>query len=156
MMASRALSAGILALFVVLGIAGATTPVWAQDDGADDGPALITDIPENADDPRFDATDLLNPAQPGVGFCLLGFFCELDPTKVAAVSFGYKIATFVFSFLGFAMVLIMLYGGFLMLTSFGNAEGMKKGKDAAVAAVIGFILLTFAYVAVRAVIAITK
>lgn len=156
MTARRALSTGFLAMVLGALFAGTASITYAQVDDSGEDPALITDIPEDADDPRFDATDLLNPAQPGVGFCLLGFFCELDPTAVPIVSFGYKVANFVFSFLGFVMVIILLYGGFMMLTSFGNPEGMKKGKDAAVAAVIGFILLTFAYVAVRAVIAITK
>jgi len=149
-----------LAVLFALGTATATAATQAPVRLPYEPPAsaapLDINVDPGADNPAFDAQDLLNPALPGPGFCLLGFYCELDPTKVGAVSFGYKIANFVFSFLGLVFVVILIYGGFRMLTSFGDEDGYKTGKSAAIAAVVGFLLLSVAYIVVRALIVITK
>jgi|GEM_PF-5537200 len=45
---------------------------------------------------------------------------------------------------GFAFVMF-LYGGFMMITSFGSAERVKKGQQILVAAVIGMVITVSAY-----------
>lgn len=104
-----------------------------------------------ADEPNFDPVGniLSNPAQPGPGFCLLNFFCELDPTKSPIESFGYRIYRLISTFLGILFIAILIYGGYLTLTSFGDEAQAKKGREAIIAALVGFILLLLSYAAVR-------
>ena len=59
------------------------------------------------------------------------------------------IVNFFLGFLGLIAVLMIIYGGVLVLTSAGNPEGADKGKKILTYAAIGIviILLSFAFVA---------
>lgn len=99
---------------------------------------------------------LENPMLPGPLFCLLGFFCELNPLDNPGTSFGYRAINLVLTFTGLILVTLLIYGGYLLLTSFGNEERLTKAKKLVVAAIIGFLILTLAYAVVVALIKVTK
>ena len=48
----------------------------------------------------------------------------------------------------FAFV-FFIYGGFTMITSFGSAEKVKKGRDILLAAVVGMIIAFSAYLLIN-------
>ncbi|MBU4421769.1 pilin [Patescibacteria group bacterium] len=48
-------------------------------------------------------------------------------------------------FLGVLFLILMIYGGYLWMTSFGSAEKTKKAKDLIVDAVIGLVIVLAAY-----------
>lgn len=50
-----------------------------------------------------------------------------------------------FSLLGIIFLLLLLYGGFLWMTSRGNDEIVKKAKDLITSAVIGLIIVIAGY-----------
>ena len=54
-----------------------------------------------------------------------------------------------FGILGAFAFVYFIYGGFTMITSFGNAEKVKKGRDTLVAAIIGLLICFVAYAAVK-------
>lgn len=58
-------------------------------------------------------------------------------------------ANWMFGIVGGAALIVFIYGGFKMLTSAGNDEAVKKGKDALVAAVIGLIIVFTAQLGMR-------
>lgn len=87
-----------------------------------------------------------------------GFLSETDnPGKVAAATGGetsvraliLTIVNFFLGFLGLIAVLMIIYGGVLIVTSAGDPEKAKKGKQILMYAAIGIviILLSFAFVA---------
>lgn len=51
----------------------------------------------------------------------------------------------ILSFLGLAALIIMILGGFKMLTAAGNGEQFKSGRTILVGAVIGFIIIILAF-----------
>ncbi len=56
-----------------------------------------------------------------------------------------NIVTIIFSFLGILLVLLILYGGFLWMTSQGNEEQITKAKKVIISAVIGLAITLAAY-----------
>ncbi|MBU2542672.1 pilin, partial [Patescibacteria group bacterium] len=54
-----------------------------------------------------------------------------------------------FAIIGSFAFAFFVYGGFTIVTSFGNAERVKKGKDIMVAAVVGMIIAVSAYLLVE-------
>lgn len=54
-----------------------------------------------------------------------------------------------FAIIGSFAFAFFVYGGFTIVTSFGNAERVKKGKDIMVAAVVGMIIAISAYLLVE-------
>lgn len=86
-----------------------------------------------------------------------GFLNATDnPSKVAAATGGQSsaralvltIVDWALGFLGLVAVLMIIYGGVLMVTSAGNTEDVGKGKKIIMYAAIGIviILLSFAFV----------
>ncbi len=79
-----------------------------------------------------------------------------SPQRVAAATGGESsaraliltIVNFFLGFLGLLAVLLVIYGGIMVLTSGGEPEKAKKGKTILLYAVIGIviILLSFAFV----------
>ena len=49
-------------------------------------------------------------------------------------------------------VIVILYGGFMIITSGGSEDGFKKGKDAIIGAVIGLAIVFGSYIAVNLII----
>jgi len=47
------------------------------------------------------------------------------------------------------MLLMMIYGGFLMLTSSGNSSQIEQAKKVLIGAVIGLVIVFIAYTAVE-------
>jgi len=56
-----------------------------------------------------------------------------------------EIIKIVLSFLGVIFIVLIVYAGFLWMTSAGNEEKVKKAKDIMVAAVIGVAIVLLAY-----------
>lgn len=48
---------------------------------------------------------------------------------------------------GFAFFILMVYGGFIWLTSRGSEDRVTKGKNIVIAAVIGLVVIVAAYAA---------
>ncbi len=48
-----------------------------------------------------------------------------------------------------AAVLVLIYGGFLYITSAGNQDSATKGKDAIVNALIGIVVIVLSYMIVQ-------
>ena len=62
---------------------------------------------------------------------------------------GGNIAQLILGLTGGLALLMFVYGGFLMLSSGGSEEKVKKGKDAITAAVIGIFIILFAGYLIR-------
>ncbi|HPL92869.1 MAG TPA: pilin [bacterium] len=56
-----------------------------------------------------------------------------------------NILKIIFSVLGVVLLGFVLYGGFLWMTSGGNTDGVKKGKQMITNAVIGIVIVVSAY-----------
>lgn len=54
----------------------------------------------------------------------------------------------IFGFIGMIALAAFIYGGFLMVFSFGSADKVKQGRDVMVAAVVGIIIVFSAYLIV--------
>lgn len=65
---------------------------------------------------------------------------------------GVKISQFIFGIAGSLMLLMFVYGGYKLLTSFGNSERVQAGRKVLTAAVIGGIIILGAALFVRALI----
>jgi hypothetical protein len=48
-----------------------------------------------------------------------------------------------------AAVVVLIYGGFLYITSAGNADNATKGKTAIINAIIGIVIIVLSYVIVQ-------
>lgn len=55
----------------------------------------------------------------------------------------------IFGLIGAVALVAFVYGGFLMVFSFGSSDKIQQGKDVMVAAVIGIIIVFSAYLAVN-------
>ena len=62
-----------------------------------------------------------------------------------------NILKIIYPLAGIALFLLILYGGFTWLTSAGDPEKVRKGIDTIVNAVIGIVIIVFAYVATKVV-----
>jgi len=62
---------------------------------------------------------------------------------------GNTVAELILGLSGSIMLLMMIYGGFLMLTSSGSAGQIDKGKKVMIGAVIGIVIVFAAYAAVE-------
>ena len=62
--------------------------------------------------------------------------------------FGF-FAEFIFRIIGTVAFVLFIAGGFVMITSFGNAEKFKKGRDILIAATVGLIIAFSAFFLVR-------
>lgn len=64
--------------------------------------------------------------------------------KEPAEIIGYIIGIFL-GFLGVIFVVLMVYGGYLWMTSYGNSQKVDKAKDLIVNAVLGLVVVIAAY-----------
>ena len=67
--------------------------------------------------------------------------CSLDDVLQVFVN----ITTLILGVIGSVILLMFIYGGFLWITSRGEAKRIEKGKDTITHAVIGFAIILFAY-----------
>jgi len=56
-----------------------------------------------------------------------------------------KIINVFISILGVLFVVLMVYGGYLWMTSFGNSQKVDRAKELIIDAVIGLIIILLAY-----------
>ncbi len=68
-----------------------------------------------------------------------------------ARAFITKILRFALTFLGILCVCLIIYGGFLYITSAGEEEGAKKGKTIIIYCVIGLVIIFASYAIVNTV-----
>lgn len=64
------------------------------------------------------------------------------------VDFIKKLQAIVIGIAGIVAITMFIYGGFLMITSSGNEERLKKAKSTLTAAIIGVIIFSCAYLIV--------
>jgi len=62
---------------------------------------------------------------------------------------GIRIGEFIFSIIGSVAFVMFVYGGITVVTSFGNAEKVKKGYGILTAALIGLVIAFSAYILVE-------
>lgn len=62
--------------------------------------------------------------------------------------FAIRYAKFIFGIAGSVALLFVIYGGMLMMFSFGNSETLQSGKKSLIAAVVGLIIIFSAYLIV--------
>jgi hypothetical protein len=60
-----------------------------------------------------------------------------------------KTANLIALITGIAAVIMVIIGGFFYITSAGSAENAKKAKDRIIAAVVGVVIVAFAWAIVR-------
>jgi type IV secretion system pilin len=84
--------------------------------------------------PIAQATSVL-PSCASSGNCSV---CEIVQTAI-------NIGQFILGIIGAVVLLFFVYGGFIMLTSGGKPDWVKKGKDILINAVIGLAIAFFAY-----------
>lgn len=75
--------------------------------------------------------------------------CELTRNVGDTISLVSKVLNWINGFIAIVTVLLMLYAGFLVLTSGGDEEKVKKAKDMIKYIIIGMVLLAGTYVIFR-------
>lgn len=75
--------------------------------------------------------------------CVQTDFGCLPDNPVDFVASFYKIGL---GFIGMVGLLFLIYGGYHILTSGGNAEQLQKGKEYILYAIIGILLAVFGFV----------
>jgi len=68
-----------------------------------------------------------------------------DVTETTFATAIAEIIKITLSFLGVIFIVLIVYAGFLWMTSAGNEEKVKKAKDIMVAAIIGVAIVLLAY-----------
>lgn len=79
-----------------------------------------------------------------------GYDASLTQVK-SGREFVVKVVNYALGFLGLFAVLIIIYGGFLYVSSAGESEGPEKGKKAIMYAIIGIIIIFASYAIVNTV-----
>lgn len=83
-----------------------------------------------------------------VNNCFL--ICKIEDPKISGtITVFTKIINYINGFLGLVIVILVLYAGFLVLTSGGDDEKMKKAKNIVKYIVIGVLLLVTSYILFR-------
>lgn len=58
-----------------------------------------------------------------------------------AIDFALNIGRALFSLLGLIALVLIIYGGFLLLTSQGESDKVKKGRDTLIWSIVGIIVI---------------
>lgn len=77
---------------------------------------------------------------------------EGDCTPLDFVALFVRGADIIVGLSGTASILMFVYGGFLMITAYGNDSRIKQGKDVLVATVIGILIVMLAWTLINLVI----
>ncbi len=78
-----------------------------------------------------------------------GPFSEKCKSVTTFVTLAINIGAFAFSLIGAIALAALVYGGYMMVISAGNAEKVKKGWDAIIAAVIGLGVTFSGYILIN-------
>ena len=62
---------------------------------------------------------------------------------------------FVLGFVGLIAIIMLIYGGFLYMTS-GGGEGKDKGKQTIIYAIVGIVIILFSFAIVNTVFTVTQ
>lgn len=65
---------------------------------------------------------------------------KAEPAAVIGSIIGYAL-----SFIGVIFMVLVLYGGFLWMTSYGDSQKVEKAKELITGAVIGLVIVIAAY-----------
>jgi hypothetical protein len=77
--------------------------------------------------------------------CYVSGKCQISDLFVV----GNTVTQLILGLSGSVLLLMVIYGGFLWLTSSGNSTGIEKGKKVLVSSLIGLIIVFGAYTAVE-------
>jgi len=97
---------------------------------------------------------LAQPAHAAITLIPSGDECtEADPDSLACciadgectlangVEFLTRVGTFLLGITGSLVLIVFIYGGFIWVTAAGNADKVKKGRDAMIGSIIGMIIV---------------
>jgi hypothetical protein len=70
---------------------------------------------------------------------------KIDRKESDPAIFAGEVVQWVLSFIGVIFLGLMIYGGFMWMTSGGNQESIGKAQKTIVAAIIGLIIILSAY-----------
>lgn len=65
---------------------------------------------------------------------------QAEPAAVIGSIIGYAL-----SFIGVIFMVLVLYGGYMWMTSYGNTQKVDKAKELIIGAVIGLVIVVAAY-----------
>ncbi len=82
-----------------------------------------------------DSSIKIDPGKIGIG----------DPARIEE-NILVKVLETAYLWGGIICVIIIIVGGYFYVTSAGNAANVKRGKDAVMGAVIGLIVILFAFI----------
>ncbi len=91
------------------------------------------------------------PAATGSGIAVTNAGDNIVGGETDARAFITKILRFALTFLGILCVCLIIYGGFLYITSAGEEEGAKKGKTIIIYCIIGLVIIFASYAIVNTV-----
>lgn len=91
------------------------------------------------------------PASTGSGIAVTNPEDNIIGGETDARAFVTKILRFALTFLGILCVVLIIYGGFLYITSAGEEEGAKKGKTIIIYCIIGLVIIFASYAIVNTV-----
>jgi hypothetical protein len=169
--------AGLL-VALVFSVVFFSTPVFAQEDVCDttgledDLPDCGTSTSEGSADIEGGFDDIVGSGTPGTSIGLVftnictapGPDVQGSPTYCACRAEGkcslddvmqifVNISIFILGISGSIVLLMFVYGGFLWITSRGDADRVKKGKDTVTNSVIGLAIILLSYSIINFVIA---
>ncbi|HRH32920.1 MAG TPA: hypothetical protein PK720_02135 [bacterium] len=70
---------------------------------------------------------------------------KIDRKESDPAIFAGEVVQWVLSFIGVIFLGLMIYGGFMWMTSGGNQESISKAQKTIVAAIIGLVIILSAY-----------
>ncbi|MBU0613289.1 pilin [Patescibacteria group bacterium] len=91
----------------------------------------------------------VNDTTCGIGYKCGGLCNPLGSTKMSLIDLWVRILQLMLGAVGLFAVMMFIYGGFVMLTSGGNPDKVKKAKDTLVWATLGLATIVFSGAAVR-------
>lgn len=107
-----------------------------DDEPGSDTPASTTDTSGDDDDDDGDS---------GTGnFGLESVPSEVPQDEISDVIV--RIVQYVLGFVGVILLVMIIYGGFLYMTSAGNEEQAKRAKSVLTYAIIGIVIIAFAFI----------
>ena len=78
-----------------------------------------------------------DPTEDSLACCI----ADGDCTLANGVEFLTRVGTFMLGITGSLVLAVFVYGGFLWVTAAGNADKVKKGRDAMIGSVIGMLIV---------------
>lgn len=85
--------------------------------------------------------------------CIAAGLCKAGKEAPGPAALAGTIVGYLLAFVGVIFFGLMLYGGFLWMTSRGNTEQVKKAQDTITTSIIGIIIIFLSYVVTRFVVA---